>query len=251
MKKFTNREIADYYDQTVTHYRTFWALDQSLAIHYGIWQPGIGNFRQSLENTNRILAETAGIKQSDYILDAGCGVGGSAIYLAKQYGCHVKGITLSEKQVRLARENAEKNNLSALVSFENKDYCATGYSEGSFDLLWALESVGTAVKKGAFIKESYRILIILKPATLIPIIAGSLKTGLITGLLLIWIVWKILSTEWLKRDLIKLPLRIILQTLYPRPDVCSLFHSRGTLQQSCITCFIMQRLFLKPTTKHH
>jgi len=173
MKKFTNREIADYYDQTVTHYRTFWALDQSLAIHYGIWQPGMGNFRQSLENTNRILAETAGIKQSDYILDAGCGVGGSAIYLAKQYGCHVKGITLSEKQVRLARENAEKNNLSALVSFENKDYCATGYSEGSFDLLWALESVGTAVKKGAFIKESYRI---LKPGGRI-ILADYFKTG--------------------------------------------------------------------------
>ncbi len=173
MKKYINREIADYYDQTVTHYRTFWALDQSLAIHYGIWQPGIKNFRQSLENTNRILAEKAGVKQSDYVLDAGCGVGGSAIYLAKEYGCHVRGITLSEKQVRLAQENAEKNNFSGLLSFENKDYCATGYSEGTFDLIWALESAGTAVNKSAFIKESYRI---LKPGGRI-ILADYFKTG--------------------------------------------------------------------------
>ena len=173
MKKFSNGEIADYYDQTVIHYRTFWDLDQSYAIHYGIKQPGIRGFRQSLENTNRVLAEKAGVSKSDYVLDAGCGVGGSAIYLAANYGCHVTGITLSEKQVEHARENARKSEVNGLVSFERKDYCDTGYGDGSFSLVWALESVGTAVNKSAFLSESYRL---LKPGGRL-IIADYFKTG--------------------------------------------------------------------------
>lgn len=158
MKKFTNNEVADYYDQTVTHYRKFWDLNHSLAIHYGIWEAGIKTFRQSLQNTNRILSEKAEVKQSDYVLDAGCGIGGSAIYLAGNYKCRVKGITLSEKQVKWANENAVKHNLSSLLSFENKDYCDTGSENKCFSLIWALESAGTSPDKSAFIKESYRIL---------------------------------------------------------------------------------------------
>jgi tocopherol O-methyltransferase len=173
MKKFSNREIADYYDQTATHYRTFWDLDQSFAIHYGIKQPGIRSFRQSLENTNRVLAERAGVGKSDYILDAGCGVGGSAIYLAANYGCRVMGITLSEKQVEHARKNTRKRWVNGLVSFEKKDYCDTGYSDESFNLVWALESVGTAVNKSAFLTESYRL---LKPGGRL-IIADYFKKG--------------------------------------------------------------------------
>jgi len=173
MKEFSKREIADYYNQTVIHYRLFWDLDQSFAIHYGIREPGIRSFRQSLKNTNRVLAEKAGISKSDYVLDAGCGVGGSAIYLAANYGCRVRGITLSEKQVEHARENARKRGVNGLVSFEKKDYCYTGYMGESFNLVWALESVGTAVNKGAFLSESYRL---LKPGGRL-IIADYFKTG--------------------------------------------------------------------------
>ncbi|UCH15580.1 MAG: class I SAM-dependent methyltransferase [Bacteroidales bacterium] len=173
MKKFSNKEIADYYDQTVTHYRKFWDLNHSLAIHYGIWEQGIKTFRQSLQNTDRILAEKAQVKRADYILDAGCGIGGSAIYLAEKYNCRVKGITLSDRQVKWAKENAEKHNLSSLLSFENKDYCDTGYNNGSFDLIWALESVGTSASKSEFINESYRM---LKPGGRL-VLADYFKTG--------------------------------------------------------------------------
>ncbi len=173
MKKFTNKEIADYYDQTVPHYRTLWDLDHSHAIHYGIREPGIRTFRQSLQNTNRVLAEKAGITETDYVLDAGCGVGGSAIYLAKKFNCRVKGITISEKQIKQANENKVKYGTGDLLSFEIRDYCNTGYDNNSFSVVWALESTGTASDKSAFIKESCRI---LKPGGRL-VLADYFKTG--------------------------------------------------------------------------
>ncbi len=41
------------------------------------------------------MAEKAGVSSGDRVLDAGCGVGGSVIWLAKNYGCKATGITLS------------------------------------------------------------------------------------------------------------------------------------------------------------
>ena len=155
---FDQKEIAAYYDQTEVHYQRFWDLDKSKALHYGIWAPKTKSFKESLLNTNKELARIAKIQQSDSVLDAGCGVGGSAIFLAKEIGCKVKGISLSAKQIKKAIQNAKANNLNHLISFEEKDYCKTAYSDNGFDVIWALESVGSANDKIAFLKEANRLL---------------------------------------------------------------------------------------------
>ncbi|MEM7102104.1 MAG: methyltransferase domain-containing protein [Bacteroidota bacterium] len=154
---FSNRDISDYYDQTEIHYRYFWDLNTSKALHYGFWKPGTQDFRASLENTNREMAILAGIKKKDRVLDAGCGVGGSSIFLASELGCEVVGITLSEKQVASAVKNAERSEVSNATFFK-KDYCDTGFEDASFDCVWALESVGSASDKENFLKEAHRLL---------------------------------------------------------------------------------------------
>lgn len=169
---FNNQDIADYYDQTEVHYRRFWKLGRYFAIHYGIWGEGIGNFGQALENTNRILAEKAGIQPSDQVLDAGCGIGGSAFFLTQTYGCRVTGISLSKKQIDSARRISEKRSLSHLLRFEVKDYTDTGYPSSRFDVIWALESVGSAPDKKAFLLEAFRL---LKPGGIL-ILADYFKT---------------------------------------------------------------------------
>ena len=35
---FSNQEVSNYYDQTAVHYRYFWNLNKSMALHYGITQ---------------------------------------------------------------------------------------------------------------------------------------------------------------------------------------------------------------------
>jgi tocopherol O-methyltransferase len=53
---------------------------------------------------------------------------------------------------------AEKKNVSHLVKFEQKDYTATGYEPAVFDIVWAIESLGSAPDKALFFKEMNRVL---------------------------------------------------------------------------------------------
>jgi cyclopropane fatty-acyl-phospholipid synthase-like methyltransferase len=155
---FTNQDVSNYYDHTEVHYRQFWRLEESMALHYGFWNKETKTFNESLKNTNSELASLAGVKSGDCVLDAGCGVGGSSVFLANNYGCKVTGITLSERQVKRATANALKFKLEKETRFFKKDYTNTEFEAASFDVIWALESVGTAQDKQAFIKEAFRLL---------------------------------------------------------------------------------------------
>lgn len=73
------------------------------------------------------MAEKAAITKDSNVLDAGCGVGGSSLWLAGNIGCTATGITLSEKQKDKATQHAAALGLSEKVSFYQKDYCATGF----------------------------------------------------------------------------------------------------------------------------
>ncbi len=152
------KNIVNYYDDTISQYKRIWKLNENMAMHYGFWLDGVRNFAEALAKQNEVLAHRAAIHANDVVLDAGCGVGGSSIYLAQHIGCQVKGITLSEKQIGVANENARKRGVSDLVSFEVQDYTKTSFEEASFDVVWAIESVCHAPDKRDFIREAYRIL---------------------------------------------------------------------------------------------
>jgi len=158
MATFTKQEVINYYHHTQSHMRMFWHLDESMGLHYGIWDANTKNHAQAIINTNRQLALLGEIKKEHNVLDAGCGVGGSSIFIAKNIGAQCLGITLSKRQVATATKYAEKNGISQLVRFEEKDYTNTGYADNSFDRAWALESMSTAPDKFAMFKEMYRVL---------------------------------------------------------------------------------------------
>lgn len=158
-KKDTNRNsIIDYYNSCEIDYKLFWDLDRSLAMHAGYWDETTANLTAALARENQILAEWAGITPQDVILDAGCGIGGSAIYLAKHFGCHVTGITLCEKQAATAHEKALQHGVAGLTQFAVADYCRTPFADASFDVVWGLESICHAADKASFIREAFRLL---------------------------------------------------------------------------------------------
>lgn len=158
VRTFTNEEIRDYYDHTEVHYRRFWRMEESMGLHYGIWDDNTANLGQAIINTNARLAALGEVRPNDRVLDAGCGVGGSAIFLAKTVGCSVTGITLSERQVKTATQFAQQNKVASFVQFRQMDYTKTAFSDAHFDVVWAIESMQTALDKGLFLQEMARVL---------------------------------------------------------------------------------------------
>lgn len=153
-----HQRIIRYYQESENAYKDSWDLSNSLAIHYGYRDDRAKSFPASLVRMNEVMMETAEIKPSDHVLDAGCGVGGSSIFLASALGCRVTGITISERQADQARENAKKKNLDHLVHFEVMNYSATRFQDESFDVVWGCESICYADDKAVFVKEAYRLL---------------------------------------------------------------------------------------------
>ena len=152
------KTIIHYYETCEIDYRLVWHLDESCAMHLGYWDTDVKRVRQALARENAILAQRAGIQKTDRVLDAGCGVGGSAIYLAKTIGCEVVGITIVPSQVRTAQQNAQKHGLSEKVTFCVQDFCNTDFPDASFDVVWAIESVCHARSKKQFLQEAFRLL---------------------------------------------------------------------------------------------
>ena len=136
-----NEKIVEYYNQSQIDYELIWGLKKHLSIHYGFYDKKHPTHGEAVLNFNRILATNLSITGGDIVLDAGCGIGGSSIWLAKNYGCKVIGITVVPDQVKQATKLAKLHGVDHLVSFELQDYTKTSLSGESFTVVWGLESV--------------------------------------------------------------------------------------------------------------
>ncbi len=149
--------IVGYYDETWLDYRVLWLNPDNLAVHFGYTDASTRSHTDALKNMNRVLADRVQIQRGERVLDAGCGVGGSSLWLAKERGAEVVGITLAPGQVAKARGYARRR-LVERVRFEVADFTATPFPAGSFDVIWAVESVCHAPRKAAFYQEAARLL---------------------------------------------------------------------------------------------
>lgn len=150
--------IRAYYDETWLDYRMLWLNSQNRAIHFGYWEKHTRSHAQSLLAMNRVLASHLGIRSGQRILDAGCGVGGSAIWLAKTYDVEIVGITPVASQVARAYRYAQEHGVADQVSFEQQDYTHTVFPDASFDVVWAMESLCHAPEKRLVLAEARRLL---------------------------------------------------------------------------------------------
>lgn len=167
----TKKTIINYYDYTVPFYKFFWH-GETEAVHYGIWDETTNSLNDALLNTNRIVANLLDVKSKDKILDAGCGVGGSSVWIAKNTGAKVIGITISEKQLIKAKQLAVKKGVGNLTEFLLMNYSATQFKGNSIDGIFAIESVCHANPKSDFLKETYRI---LKPGGKMVVVDGFIN----------------------------------------------------------------------------
>ncbi|CAG1022640.1 methyltransferase domain-containing protein [Methylomonas sp. LL1] len=152
-------DATKHYDECYRDYLFAWCNRDNLALHYGYWdETKPYDQHRALLNKNQVLYEKAGIQPGDKVLDAGCGIGGSSIWMAKHYHNQVTGITISAKQADYAGQHARRHGVSELVNFEVADFCQTPFADESFDAVWALESSCHALNKADFLREAWRVL---------------------------------------------------------------------------------------------
>jgi tocopherol O-methyltransferase len=150
--------VRAYYDETWLDYRLLWLTRATPGIHFGYWDEETKRHEEALRNLNGVLAKHIGIRPGQRILDAGCGVGGSAIWLAETHGVEVVGITPVASQIARGRRHASERGIADRVSFAQQSYLETTFAPASFDVVWAMESACHAPDKRRFLVEARRLL---------------------------------------------------------------------------------------------
>jgi tocopherol O-methyltransferase len=152
-------KAAAYFDGLQWFYNFLtWTAGGPKSLHFGISWDDTCNIQETLRNGDRFIAEKLALNCDDVVLDAGCGVGASSIYLAQQYGCRVTGITVSNVQLRQAMEEARRAGVGHLARFELMDYTAMDFADGTFTKAFTQESANYAVNKLDLLKELSRVL---------------------------------------------------------------------------------------------
>ncbi|MEN9767615.1 MAG: hypothetical protein RLZZ32_1575 [Cyanobacteriota bacterium] len=133
--------------------------------HYGN-PPGHRDFRQAKEAFVHELVRWSGMDQlppGSRVLDVGCGIGGSARILARDYGFEVLGISISPGQIARAEELTPEG-LSC--RFKVMDALDLELSDGSFDAVWSVEAGPHMPDKQRYADELLRV---LKPGGLLAV----------------------------------------------------------------------------------
>ena len=145
--------IRDHYDQLSTYYRTLWGVH----LHHGYWED---NEPQSVAQVNLVkkLAGLAELAPSMQVLDVGCGMGGSSLWLAEHLDAAVAGVTLSEVQAKMASKNAERLGLEGQVSFHLADASHLPFAGNCFDVVWIIECSEHLEDKRSFLRDCSGVL---------------------------------------------------------------------------------------------
>jgi tocopherol O-methyltransferase len=146
-------EIQRHYDVVSPLYRTFWGHH----LHHGYWEKDESQ-AVAQENLVRRLVAMARIPSGADVLDIGCGIGGSAVWLARELGCTVVGLTLSSVQVRLARRLAKSFQVEGRTRFDTADANEADFGDSRFDAVWIVESSEHILDKAGFLAKAARAL---------------------------------------------------------------------------------------------
>ena len=151
-------ESAGAHYAALTDYIVKYNGEDLLACHYGLWGPDTTTERESMLRCNSVLVQGCDLRPGRRVLDAGCGVGGMAIWLAETYGVHVTGLNICEPHIVVSEEHAKRRGVDRLVDFRHGDFMNMPFPDADFDLVINRESFGYAPDKLAYLRGVWRVL---------------------------------------------------------------------------------------------
>ena len=124
-------------------------------IHDGYYVTGRESREEAQENLVKYLADKAGIRRGETVLDVGCGIGGSSLWLAHNLGAVTMGITISPVQLNMARKTArERGENSTFLLMDAEDM----HFDSQFDVIWVVAAATHLRDQPKFIASASRFL---------------------------------------------------------------------------------------------
>lgn len=133
-KRQAKKNISYHYDLGNEFY-ALW-LDDTMTYSSALFETGQESTEAAQRAKYAALADKIGAKPGDHLLEIGCGWGGFAEYVAKERGCRVTGLTISQEQHDYAVARMERQGLSDLVEIRLQDYRDV---RGQFDGIASIE----------------------------------------------------------------------------------------------------------------
>ncbi len=141
--------IRHHYNISTLFYRLLWGPH----IHHGLWH-GEESSRQAQLQLTQTLIRLAKIAPESKVVDIGCGMGGSSIYLAKELRCDVTGVTISPVQRLWASTASRLRGTSPQTRFLCQDAEQVQLPAGSLDAVWSIECTEHLFDKAAFFRKA-------------------------------------------------------------------------------------------------
>ncbi|KAK6498118.1 hypothetical protein TWF506_004358 [Arthrobotrys conoides] len=176
-------KIKSHYDLLSEYYYSLWGEH----IHHGYFLDDPTDTKEAAQRRLiSLLLERSNVSAGSRVLDVGCGVGGTSRHLAREHSCSVTGVTISGKQVeiakRLSNDEVVKISKESTDSLENLgeewislppgkvrfieldaekmgDYFdGTEGKEGGYDAVWISEAMSHLPHKQLFFDNAFKLL---------------------------------------------------------------------------------------------
>jgi SAM-dependent methyltransferase len=110
-------------------------------------------------NEYRRFSDLLGLAAADHVLDVGCGSGGPAAFLARERGCRVTGVDVSEAGIQAGSAHARQAGLEDRVQFRRADVAEPlPFPDRAFDVIVCMDAVCHMPDRPRLLGEWHRVL---------------------------------------------------------------------------------------------
>jgi len=149
-------KVIEYYSRPGTWLGYTLCLNRSQ--HFGLYKDNTKSEKQAQQNMLHLISDKLDIKKGMNILDAGCGQGFVEKYLAGVFNASFTGITITPREVKVAKKQLKKTTLKGTANFILADYHDLPFEDDSFDVVFTVETLAHAQDLSQVLSEFYRVL---------------------------------------------------------------------------------------------
>jgi len=128
-------------------------------LNFGYWAPGCDDLDDACEMLADVLADAAGMREGDRVIDAGFGYADQDMHwLETRNPMLIVGLNITPPQVEIARERVRERNMADRIDLRIGSATDMPFDAGTFDRVVALESAFHFDTRQDFFRETFRVL---------------------------------------------------------------------------------------------